>query len=109
SASERVAPGGRELGGFAIVERGVEVFAAVAGSFHDHHAAADGVADGGPVVGPPFDGDVAALVGASGVVESRSGAVQFDQQEVAGAECVGGRADRRSGSAAAEYRDRADA
>ncbi len=94
---ERVAPAGRKAARAGVVERVVEVLRAVAGGLDHDDPAPDRVADRREIVRPPLDRDVAALVAARLEVEPRSGAMDLQQHDVAGAQVVGGGADRAGG------------
>jgi hypothetical protein len=91
---------GAEAGALAGVDGVVEVLGAVAGRRHDDDAERGGVLDGGEVVGPVVDGQVAEGVG--GVRRrARPRAHHLQQHDVARAEQVGGALDRARAAPAA--------
>jgi hypothetical protein len=93
SSSSRVGPRGRETRRPHAVDRIVEVLGAVARRLDDNHALVAGVPDGGPIVLPPLDRDVAPLIVTLLKVVTRTGPVQLDQDDVSGAQQIGGVAD----------------
>ena len=103
-AIEGVAPARREARRAHAVKGVVQILSAVASSLDHQDALRAGIQDGGKIVGPPFDGDVALLVATGLEVESRPCAVDFQQDDVARREPVRGLA-YRSGRAVADEGD----
>src|SRR5262249_40108563 len=77
---ERVAPAGRKILRALVVDRRVEILEAVAGRLDHHDAFADRVSDGGKIVRPPLDRDIAEL---TLVVRVWAGTMNLEQQNVA--------------------------
>jgi len=85
-SAERVGPSGGETEARCFVERIIKILRSVSGGFHDDDPPARGVENGGKIIRPPFDGNIATLVRSQLKIMPWSGPVHLQKQDIAGSQ-----------------------
>ena len=87
---ERIPPRNRETGGGCVVNCVIQVFGPIAGGFYHNHTPRTGIQNSRKIVGPPLDSNQTQLIFPIDEIEPGTGPVQFDQDNIARAQGIGG-------------------